>query len=204
MLRGLRLQLARRLQVGDEREVDEARVVVALLEAELPRRLQERQRLDVARDAADLAEDDVAVMLAGGLDGVLDLVRDVRHHLHRTSQVAARAFPRKNRRVDAPRRVVRRLRAGHPREALVVAEIEVRLRPVVRHEHLAVLVRAHRARIDVQVWIELLHEHLVPPALQEQRQGRARDALAEGTHHAAGDEDVFRRILRLFFHYMIK
>ena len=149
MLRGLRLQLARRLQVGNEREVDEARVVAALLEAELPRRLQERQRLDVARDAADLAEDDVAVMLAGGLDGVLDLVRDVRHHLHRTSQVAARALARKNDRVDAPRRVVRRLRAGHPREALVVAEVEVRLRPVVRHEHLAVLVRAHRARIDV-------------------------------------------------------
>ncbi len=36
-------------------------------------------------------------------------------------------------------------------EALVVAEIEVGLRAVVGHEHLAVLVGRHRAGIDVEV-----------------------------------------------------
>ena len=41
------------------------------------------------------------------------------------------------------------------RTALVVAEIEVRLGAVVRHEHLAVLERAHGAGIDVDVGIEL-------------------------------------------------
>ena len=42
-------------------------------------------------------------------------------------------------------------RAG---EALVVAEIEIGFRAVVGDEDLAVLVRAHRARIDVQIGIE--------------------------------------------------
>ena len=42
-------------------------------------------------------------------------------------------------------------------EALVVTEVEVGLATVVGDEHLAVLERVHRARIDVDVRIELLH-----------------------------------------------
>ena len=41
-------------------------------------------------------------------------------------------------------------------EALVVAQVEVGLRAVLGDEHLAVLERAHRARIDVDVRVELL------------------------------------------------
>ena len=40
-------------------------------------------------------------------------------------------------------------------EALVVAEVEVGLGAVVGHEDLAVLVRAHRAGIHVDVRVEL-------------------------------------------------
>ena len=43
-------------------------------------------------------------------------------------------------------------------EALVVADVEVGLGAVLGHEHLAVLERAHRARVDVQVRVELLAE----------------------------------------------
>ena len=41
-------------------------------------------------------------------------------------------------------------------EALVVADVEVGLGAVLGHEDLAVLERAHRARVDVQVRVELL------------------------------------------------
>src|SRR5213592_2849172 len=40
-------------------------------------------------------------------------------------------------------------------EALVVADVEVGLRTVLGHEHLAVLEGAHRARVDVEVRVEL-------------------------------------------------
>ena len=40
-------------------------------------------------------------------------------------------------------------------EAFVVAEIEIGLGAVVGDEHFAVLIRAHRARIDVEIGIEL-------------------------------------------------
>ena len=55
----LRLQLAGRVDVRDERDVDVEDVLCARLAAELADRLEERQRLDVADRAADLADHDV-------------------------------------------------------------------------------------------------------------------------------------------------
>ena len=52
-------------------------------------------------------------------------------------------------------------------EALVVAEVEVGLRPVLGDEDLAVLERAHRPRIDVDVGIELLQ--LDPVAARDEQ-----------------------------------
>src|SRR3546814_2735874 len=60
---------------------------------------------------------------------------------------------------------------------------------VVGDVHLAVLERAHRARVDVDVWIELHHRHAQAARLEDGRQGSRGNALAEGGHHAAGDEN---------------
>ena len=96
VLRRLGLELAGGLQVGDECQVHEAGVLDALLEAELPRRLEEGERLDVAGDAAYLAEHDVAVVFACASDCRLYLVRDVRNYLHRPAEVSAGAFARED------------------------------------------------------------------------------------------------------------
>ena len=78
-------------------------------------------------------------------------------------------------------------------EALVVADVEVGLGAVLGDEHLAVLERAHRARVDVEVRVELLHLHLQAARLQQAAERRGGDALAERRDDAAGDEDVLRR-----------
>ena len=52
-------------------------------------------------------------------------------------------------------------------EPLVVPEVEVGLGAVLGDEHLAVLERAHRARVDVQVGIELLGLHAEAARLEE-------------------------------------
>ena len=58
------------------------------LDAQLADRLEERQRLDVADGAADL--DDEHVVALGALeDALLDLVGDVRDHLHGAAEVLA-------------------------------------------------------------------------------------------------------------------
>jgi hypothetical protein len=103
---------------------------------------------------ADLDDGDVGPLLRRVdrvADARLDLVRDVRNDLDGRAQVLAAPLLGNDRLVDAAGREV--VRAGHPRarEAFVVAEVEVGLGPVVGHEHLTVLVRAHRARVDIDV-----------------------------------------------------
>ena len=57
-------------------------------------------------------------------------------------------------------------------EALVMAEIEVGLGAVVGDEDLAVLVGAHRPRIDVEIGVELAQADLVAARLQKRSEGR--------------------------------
>ena len=62
VLRRLGLQLAGRLQIRHQREVDVEAVLLAHVERELADRFQERLALDVADRAADLGDDDVDVV----------------------------------------------------------------------------------------------------------------------------------------------
>ena len=77
-------------------------------------------------------------------------------------------------------------------EALVVPEVEIGLAAVVGDEHLAVLERVHRARVDVDVRVELLHRDPQAPGLQQPPERGGGEALAEGAGHASGHEDVLR------------
>ena len=62
MLGGLGLELAGRGEIGHERQVQVGDAIAPELEAELADRLEERQALDVADGAADLAEHEVDVV----------------------------------------------------------------------------------------------------------------------------------------------
>ena len=129
-------------------------------------------------------------------DRRLDLVGDVRNHLHRRAEEFAAALLGDDVQVDATGRDVVRLRQRAIDESLVVAEIEIRLGAVVGDEHFAVLERRHRARIDVEVRIELEHRDAQPALDEQPPERRGGDALAERRDHAAGDEDVLGRVWR--------
>ena len=186
----LRLQLAGVADVGDERQVQEHAALRAELGVELADRLEERQRLDVADGAADLGDHEVdRLRLGDDQDPLLDLVGDVRDHLDGRAEVVAAALAADDRVVDGARGDVRGPRRVLVGEPLVVAEVEVGLGAVLGHEDLAVLERAHRPRVDVDVRVELLQ--LDPEAAgDEEAADRGRgDALAERRDDAAGDED---------------
>jgi hypothetical protein len=173
----LGLEFAGGRNVRQQRQVHEAGAVAAFLDAHLADRLQEGQRLDVAHRAADL--DDGHVGIAGaGADMQLDLVGDVRDDLHRLAEVVAAPLLLDHRLVDLAGGEVVAL--GHPgaREALVVAQVEVGLGAVVGDEHLAVLERAHGARVDVDVGIELEQGDLDAARFKDGGQRRGGDSLA--------------------------
>ena len=123
---------------------------------------------------------------------LLDLVGDVRDDLDGAAEVVAAALAPDHRVVDAAGGDVggaRRVRVG---EALVVAEVEVGLGAVLGDEDLAVLERAHRPGVDVDVGVELLQLDPVAAGHEQPPDRGRRDALAERRDDAAGDEDEAR------------
>ena len=173
-------------------------VLGADLAAELADRLEERLRLDVADRAADLGDDDVGGgRLGDRADARLDLVRDVRDHLHGRAEVLALALLAQHAVPDAAGGVVRGPREVLVDEALVVADVEIGLGAVLGDEHLAVLERAHRPRVDVEVRVELLHLHLQPARLEQAAERGGGDPLAERRDDAAGDEDELGLVVAL-------
>lgn len=91
----------------------------------------------------------------------------MRNHLNRLAEVLAATFLFKNALINLPGREV--VITAHLRgdETFVMPQIKVGLRAVFRHEHFAVLERTHRARIHVDIGIELDHRHLKSAGLKD-------------------------------------
>ena len=191
VLRRLGLELLAALEVGDQRDVDEQHFVAVDFPLELADGLDERLALDVADRAADLSDDDVA-LLADAVELFLDFVGHVRDDLHGAAVVAAAALAVEHGEVHLPGRDGRPARQVFVDEALVVAEVEVGLHAVLGDEHLAVLVGVHRAGIDVEIRVELLNRHRIAARLEQPAQRRRGDPLAERRRDAARDENVLR------------
>src|SRR5690606_9693187 len=154
LLGWLRLQLAGRAQLRQQGHVDEKVVAAAELASHLADRLDERLALDVADRAAHLTDHDVGFVLSRcQADATLDLVGDVRDDLDRAAQVVATSLLGGHAGVDLSGSDVAGPGEVLVDEPLVVPNVEVRLGAVVGDEHLTVLIRRHRARIDVQIRI---------------------------------------------------
>src|ERR1700761_5812365 len=193
MLRRLGLELAGVADVRHERQVDEHAAPPSDIDRELPDRLEERQRLDVAHRAADLGDHEVDVAgLRHQLDPVLDLVGDVRDDLDGGAEVVAATLATDHGVVDPARGDVGGEARVRAREALVVAQVEVGLGAVLGYEHLAVLVGRHGPGIDVDVRVELLQLDVQPASYQQSPNRSCGDALAKRRDDPAGYEDETR------------
>ncbi|MPM43776.1 hypothetical protein SDC9_90453 [bioreactor metagenome] len=159
VLGGLGLELARCLDIGQVGQVHEGRVVRAELQRELAHGFQERQGFDVAHGAANFADGDIDRIVGAdagaAFDVFLNLVGDVGNDLHGLAQIVTTAFLLQHGLVDAPGGEVVGLLHARFDETLVVTEVEVGFCPVVRHEHFAVLERRHRARVHVDIGVQL-------------------------------------------------
>ena len=174
----LGLGLAGSGDVRDQGQVHQHGALGAHFDAQLADRLEERLRLDVAHGAADLDQRDVGI--AGALDdAALDLVGDVRNDLDGRAQVITTAFLAQHVLVDAAGGEVVVLGHRGADEPLVVAQVKVGLGAVVGDEYFTVLERAHGARVDVDVRVQLEHGDLEPPRFQDGRQGSRGNAFPQ-------------------------
>ena len=166
VLRRLGLEFARGRDEGQQRQMDEDDMAARQVVAELADRLEERQAFDVADRAADLDQDEIDAVVALE-DEVLDRVGDVRDHLHRRAEEVAAPLLGDDLLIDAPGGDVVLPVGAAAGEALVMAEVEVGLGAVVGDEHFAVLGRAHRARIDIEIGVELAQADGIAARLQQ-------------------------------------
>src|SRR5215470_6957653 len=127
MLGGFCLELSRRRNERQEREVNINRVPPRQLVAELTYRLEERQPFDVADRAADLHQHEIEPSVAIE-DEVLDGVGHMRNDLDGRAEIVSATLLGQNVLVDAAGRDVVLAGGGPPGEALVVAEVEIGLR----------------------------------------------------------------------------
>ena len=79
------------------------------------------------------------------------------------------------------------LNAGKP---LVVSQVQIGLHPIDGDIALAVFVGIECARVDVDVWVELLDGDVVASGLQELTDRRRDDAFSQRGNHAACHEDI--------------
>ena len=168
---GFGLQFAGARNERQQREMDVDRVVARQIVLDLADRLEERQPLDVADGAADLAQHEVKIVIAVE-DEVLDGVGDVRDHLDGGAEIVAAPFLGQNVLIDTSGGDVVGLGGGTPGEALIMAEVEIGLGAIVGHEHFAVLVRRHRSGIEIEIRVELAKPNLVASGLQQRAERR--------------------------------
>ena len=199
MLGGLGFMLVRAAEEGHERDVDEEAVFAADLQRDLAHGLDEGLGFDVADGAADFGDDHVGIGLhTHAIDKILNLVGDMRDDLHRGAEVFAAALLIEHIPVDLSGRQVGIAVEVLVNEALVMAEVEVGFGAVFGHIHLAVLIRAHGAGVDIDIGIELLGGHLQSPCFEQPAQGCRRDPLSEAGNHAAGHKNIFCHLCHLF------
>ena len=201
MLGRLGLELVGGGNVRHQGDVHEHAVLGAQIAADLACGLQERLGFDVADRAADFGDDHVDVVRRLGTHTGLDLVGDVRDDLHALAEVFAGAFLAQHFLVDLAGGDVGLLAQVDVEETLVVADVEIGFGAIFGDIDLTVLERIHRARIHVDVRIELLLQNLDAAATEQASKGGGGQAFAKGGHYAAGDEnmlgDVFLRIAML-------
>src|ERR1700757_4546318 len=191
----LGLEFARWGQVRHQRDVQEEDVFPTQVMTDLAGGLQKGLRFDITHGATDFGDHNVwavavSVRLGHRHNPPLDLVGDVRDHLHGVSEVFAASFLGDNGRIHLPGSNIGRSGQIAVQEPFVMADVEVGLGAVLGDEDLAVLKRVHRARVDIEVRVQLLHRDVQPAGGQQLAEAAGGQPLAERGSDAAADEEV--------------
>ena len=141
--------------------MDKETVLPALLNGNLPDRLEKGQTFNVARRSADLGENDVrGCLFAYRIDKTLDFVGNMRNNLYGLPEVLAVALLLENVEIDLSGGEVGKLVEVLVDEPFVVSEVEVGLAAVLGHIYFAVLIGTHRTGVNIDVRIQFLRGYL--------------------------------------------
>ena len=181
VLRWFGFEFSRRVQIWNQRYMDKRAVFRAHTPANLADGLKERLTLDVAHRAADLHNQHIRIRARSRTHHArLNFIRDVRDDLHRAAVIAACALTFDDRLVNLAGSCVVVPGKLFIDEPLVMADVQIGLRSVIRHIHFAMLVRVHCTGVHIQIRIQFADGDAISPALEQAAKRRRSDALAKG------------------------
>ena len=141
--------------------------------------LHERCALDVTNGTSNLRDDEIVmIFLSEEFDVTLDFIRDMRDDLYGLAEVVASTLLVNDRLVDTARRHRVGLSGLDASEALIMAQVKVRLHAINGDIALSMLIGIEGARINVDVRVKLLDGDVVTSCLKKFTNGRRDDALA--------------------------
>ena len=137
--------------------MDEHAVFTTAFERNLSDRLEKRQAFNIADGAPNFSDDNIGVSIIELQHNLFDFIRDMRNDLDSFPQKLSSSFLVDNRLIDLPSRVITLPSQVCCGETFVVSEVEISFAAVIENIDLAVLIRAHRSRINIDVGVEFLH-----------------------------------------------
>ena len=199
MLCGFRFVFTGAAQEGHQCHMNEQAVLSAHLQRDLPCRLYKRLGLDVSYGAADFGDDHMGIgLLSHTVDELLDLVCDMRNHLHGGAEVLAPPFLVQHIPVDLAGGEIGVSVQVFVDKTLIMSQVKVGFGSVLGDIYFSVLIGAHGSGIHIDIRVKLLRRHLQPPRLQQPSQRSRRDSLAQTRYHASRDKYIFGHFLRSF------
>ena len=171
--------------------MDQDGVFVSDFALKLAYGLQKGLGLDVAHRAADFDNGDPRMGISiVSVKTALDLVGDMGDDLYRAAAVISMPLFLQNGPVDFSGGDI-----GVPvqifvDEPLVMSQVQIRLRPVLRDEDFPMLDGVHSAGVDIDVRVKFLHGDTVAPRFQQSAERGGCDPFPETGDHTAGDKHI--------------
>ena len=132
----------------------------------MPQRFDEWQTFDVSYGAAHLHQNDLSPCGFGDqADPAFDLVGDVRDDLNRTAQEISAPLGPNHLGINLAGRNIAHLVQSDIDKTFVMSQVKIGFSPIIKDEHLPVLVRAHRSRVDIDIGVQFLDGNLEPSLL---------------------------------------
>src|SRR3989338_8815691 len=133
--------------------MDKQGTLMPQLDTHLANSLQKRQRLDITDSSANLNHGHV-ISIRAQLDTALDLIGNVRNHLHCCAQIIAMPFFLNYVFIDTPRRKIISFSHGRADETLIMSQIKISFSPIMGDKNLTMLKGTHSPRIDINIRVE--------------------------------------------------
>ena len=148
--------------------------------------------LNIADGTADLGDHHIGIaFFARTQNAFFDLIGHMRNHLHRTAEIITATFFFQNGVINLAAGGVAVFGEIDINKTFIMTDIQIGFGAVVGDENFTVLIRAHGAGVDIDIWVKLLADHFQTAIFQNAAERRCGDPFSQRRYNTAGHKNKF-------------